>query len=146
MTKRKSGKKSKSRKQKVEKKPVPQVEPVGGLKGLAQRHWQEWLLVAVLVGLAGLLRMNWVGISEFKADEARLLALALDMADGQIAMRGISSSVGLPNFPMSVWLYALPLVVWPHPYAATLFTGLLNTLAVLGCYWLVRRYWGAEPL
>jgi 4-amino-4-deoxy-L-arabinose transferase-like glycosyltransferase len=43
---------------------------------------------------------------------------------------------------MSVWLYALPLVVWPHPYAATLFTGLLNTGAVLACYWLVRRYWG----
>ncbi len=129
-------------KQKIAKKNAPQVGPVGGLKGLAQRHWQEWLLVAALMGLAGLLRMNWVGISEFKADEARLLALALDMADGKIALRGISSSVGLPNFPMSVWLYALPLVVWPHPYAAILFTGLLNTLAVLACYWLVRRYWG----
>jgi 4-amino-4-deoxy-L-arabinose transferase-like glycosyltransferase len=147
MTKKKARKQNaKIRRQKAEsnrqKKSVTQAEPVGGLKGLAQRHWQEWLLVAVLVGLAGLLRMNWVGISEFKADEARLLALALDMADGQIALRGISSSVGLPNFPMSVWLYALPLVVWPHPYAAILFTGLLNTGAVLACYWLVRRYWG----
>ncbi|MBE2223636.1 MAG: glycosyltransferase family 39 protein, partial [Anaerolineae bacterium] len=148
MTKRKARKQNaKVRRQKAEgrrQKNVPvQAQPVGGLKGLAQRHWQEWLLVAALVGLAGLLRMNWVGISEFKADEARLLALALDMADGQIALRGISSSVGLPNFPMSVWLYALPLVVWSHPYAATLFTGLLNTVAVLACYWLVRRYWGA---
>ena len=147
MTKQKARKQSaKIRRQKAEsrkqKKSAAQAEPVGGLLGLAQRHWQEWLLVAALVGLAGMLRMNWVGITEFKADEARLLALALDMADGQIALRGISSSVGLPNFPMSVWLYALPLVVWPHPYAATLFTGLLNTLAVLACYWLVRRYWG----
>jgi hypothetical protein len=65
------------------------------------------------------------------------------MAEGQFQWRGISSSVGFPNFPMSVWLYTLPLVVWPHPYAATLFTGLLNTVSVLGCYWLVRRYWGA---
>ena len=143
MTKRKSKKKAKGKRQKAEKQTMAQASaPVDGLKGLAQRHWQEWLLVAALVGLAGLLRMNWVGISEFKADEARLLALALDMADGQIALRGISSSVGLPNFPMSVWLYAMPLVVWPHPYAATLFTGLLNTVAVLACYWLVRRYWG----
>lgn len=138
--------KKKARKQHVrgskQKKDAPQAESVGGLRRLAQRHWQEWLIVAALVGLAGLLRMNWVGISEFKADEARLLALALDMADGQIALRGISSSVGLPNFPLSVWLYALPLVFWPHPYAATLFTGLLNTGAVGACYWLVRRYWG----
>ncbi|MFO7679510.1 MAG: hypothetical protein R6X34_05615 [Chloroflexota bacterium] len=151
MTKRKGSKQqAKVRRQKAEgrkpttnKKRAAQGAPVGGLKGLAQRHWQEWLLVAALIGLAGGLRLGWLGINEFKADEARLLALALDMADGKLALRGISSSVGLPNFPMSVWLYALPLVVWPHAYAATLFTGLLNTLAVLAGYWLVRRYWGA---
>jgi 4-amino-4-deoxy-L-arabinose transferase-like glycosyltransferase len=148
MTKKKARKQNaKIRRQKADsrkqKKPVEKAEPVDGLKGLAQRHWQEWLIVAALVGLAAVLRMNWVGTTEFKADEARLLALALDMADGEFALRGISSSVGLPNFPMSVWLYTLPLVVWPHPYAATLFTGLLSTLAVLACYWLVRRYWGA---
>lgn len=124
-------------------KSVVQAKSVGGLKGWVQRHWQEWLLAGALVMLAAVLRMNWVGTTEFKADEARLLAMALEMAEGQVALRGISSSVGLPNFPMSVWLYALPLVVWPHPYAATLFTGFLNSLAVLACYWLVRRYWGA---
>lgn len=128
--------------EKQKRNAVTQGAPVGGLKGLAQRYWQEWLLVGALVGLAGILRLSWLGTTEFKADEARLLALALDMADGKLALHGISSSVGLPNFPMSVWLYALPLVVWPHPYAATLFTGLLNTLAVLAGYWLVRRYWG----
>ena len=134
--------KAEGRRQKIEKKPAVQAEPVGRVKGLAQRHWQEWLLVAVLIGLAAGLRLGWMGTTEFKADEARLLALALDMADGRLALHGISSSVGLPNFPMSVWLYALPLVVWPHAYAAMLFTGLLNTLAVLAGYWLVRRYWG----
>ena len=144
MTKKKRRKqKAKVRRQKADGKRRKKVESVGGLKGLAQRHWQEWLLVAALMMLTAVLRMNWLGINEFKADEARLLALALDMADGQIALRGISSSVGLPNFPMSVWLYVLPLLVWPHPYAATLFTGLLNTLAVLASYWLVRRYWSA---
>jgi 4-amino-4-deoxy-L-arabinose transferase-like glycosyltransferase len=81
-------------------------------------------------------------LTEFKADEARLLALALDMAEGQFALRGISSSVGFPNFPASVWIYSLPLFLWPHPFAATLFTGLLNTLAIAAAYWFVRRYWG----
>jgi hypothetical protein len=99
-------------------------------------------LVLILLA-AGILRLGWPGLTEFKADEARLLALALDMAQGQgLALRGISSSVGFPNFPMSVWLYALPVWIWPHVYAATLFTGLLNLLAAAAAYWFVRRYWG----
>jgi 4-amino-4-deoxy-L-arabinose transferase-like glycosyltransferase len=106
-------------------------------------HTLEYVALAIILLVAGVARMGWPGLTEFKADEARLLGLALDMAEGQFQWRGISSSVGFPNFPMSVWLYALPLIVWPHPYAATLFTGLLNTISVFGCYWLVRRYWGA---
>lgn len=105
----------------------------------------EMLLLAVILLLTAVLRMGWPELTEFKADEAHLLALALEMADFEtFPLRGISSSVGFPNFPMSVWLYALPLFVWKNVISATVFTGLLNTLAVLGCYWLVRRYWGAE--
>jgi len=103
----------------------------------------EWAALAGVLATAAVLRLAYPGLTEFKADEARLLALALDMVDGRFPLRGISSSVGFPNFPMSVWLYALPLLVWPHVYAATLFTGLLNSTAVLAGYWLVRRYWGA---
>ncbi|MFQ5407329.1 MAG: glycosyltransferase family 39 protein [Anaerolineales bacterium] len=95
--------------------------------------------------IAGTLRMGWPGISEFKADEARLLAISLDAAAGvSFPLRGITSSVGIPNFPMSAWLYALPVLFWKHPYAATIFTGLLNMLSVVGCWWLTRRYWGRE--
>ncbi|HFQ93853.1 MAG TPA: hypothetical protein ENK32_07585 [Anaerolineae bacterium] len=103
----------------------------------------EFVLLAGILLIAAVARTGWPGLTEFKADEARLLQLALDMADfRQFPLRGISSSVGFPNFPLSVWLYALPLLLWKHVYAATLFTGLLNTLAVAGTYWLARRYWG----
>jgi 4-amino-4-deoxy-L-arabinose transferase-like glycosyltransferase len=105
-------------------------------------RWVEWFLIGAILLLAGALRMAAPGLTEFKADEARLLALAYDMAGGEFALRGISSSVGLPNFPASVWLYALPSAIWRHPYAATIFTGLLSTLAVALTYWFVRRYWG----
>ena len=68
----------------------------------------EMLLLAFILLLAGVLRLGWPGLTEFKADEAGLLALALEMVqDHRLAWRGISSSVGFPNFPMSVWLYAL---------------------------------------
>ena len=100
------------------------------------------LLVAVLI-LAAVLRMAWPGLIEFKRDEALLFARALDVAEGsEFHLRGISSSVGFPNTPLSVWLYALPLLFWKDVYAATLFTGLVNVAAILGGWWLVRRYWG----
>ncbi len=108
-----------------------------------QSQFREGLFLALILLLAALLRMGWPGLTEFKADEARLLALALDMAEGAyFPLRGIDSSVGFPNSPVSVWLYALPLFIWKHVYAATLFTGFANVLAVFGCWWLVRRYWG----
>jgi 4-amino-4-deoxy-L-arabinose transferase-like glycosyltransferase len=109
---------------------------------LTQR-W-EWLAVGGIALLTAVLRLAFPTLTEFKADEARLLTLALEMADGRFALRGISSSVGVPNFPMSVWLYAIPVALWPHPIAATFFTGLLNSLAVLLTYWLTRRYWGVN--
>ena len=114
------------------------------MKAAGKNGRWEWAVVAGIILVTAVLRLSYPGLTEFKADEARLLALALDMADGRLALRGISSSVGLPNFPMSVWIYAIPLLIWPHVYAATLFTGLLNSLAVLAGYWLVRRYWGAQ--
>lgn len=100
-------------------------------------------LVAALLLLGALLRLSSPGLTHFQADEARLYRLAWSMAqEGELATRGIASSVGFPNSPVSVWLYALPLLAWPHVYAATLFTGLANLLALAGCWWIARRYWG----
>lgn len=103
---------------------------------------REVIILIAILALAAITRLGWPGLTEFKADEARLLSLALTMSDGQLAVRGISSSVGFPNAPMSVWLYSLPLWLWSHPYAATLFTGVLGVLAVAGVYWLGRRHGG----
>ncbi|MEK7439381.1 MAG: hypothetical protein AABZ78_01160, partial [Chloroflexota bacterium] len=73
----------------------------------------------------------------------RLYLLALDMAEFKsFALRGIGSSVGIPNFPISVWLFSIPLLIWKHPYSATLFVGLLNTIAVYVTYRVTKKYWG----
>lgn len=104
---------------------------------------QEVALVTALLLLAALLRLGWPGLTHFQADEARLYTRALAMArEGALATHGIASSIGFPNSPVSVWLYALPLLVWPHVYSVTLFTGFANLIAVAGCWWIVRRYWG----
>lgn len=110
---------------------------------ITTRSGQPRLALFLILALAALLRLGWPNLTEFKADEARLLALALDMAEFKaFALRGIGSSVGFPNFPMSVWLYSIPLFLWKHPYSATLFLAALNTIAVYICYRLTRRYWG----
>ncbi len=91
----------------------------------------ELILFILVIVLAGGLRMGWPGITEFKADEAHLYSLALDLAEFRaLPLRGISYSVGLPQPPIGVYLYALPLLFWKSPLAATLFVGLLNTASV----------------
>ncbi len=103
----------------------------------------EWALVSVVLLLAGLLRMGWPSLTEFKQDEAHIYGLALGMAEfNSFPLRGITYSVGLPESPVSIYLYALPLLVWKSPIAATLWVGMLNTASVALAYWMARRYWG----
>jgi 4-amino-4-deoxy-L-arabinose transferase-like glycosyltransferase len=87
--------------------------------------------------------MGWPGVNSFSFDEARLSLMALHMArQGEFARLGMQSSTGVPNFPAAVWIFALPYRLSADPLAATLFVGLLGTLAVAGLWWLARRAWG----
>jgi hypothetical protein len=104
---------------------------------------REWWALAVILLLAAGLRLGYPGISEFKMDEAHIAEMALDLAQGHaFPLQGIATSVGLPKPPLSIFIYALPFALTPNPLGATLFTGLLNVLAVALCWWMARRYWG----
>jgi hypothetical protein len=110
-----------------------------------RRPWTqaEVLALVLILAAAGLLRMGWPSLTEFKQDEAQLYKLALDLAELKaLPLHGINSSLGLPNAPVSVYLFAIPLFFWKSPLAATLFVGLLDTAAVGLAYLLARRYWG----
>ena len=110
---------------------------------IKQPSRREWLALALILLLAAALRMGAPGISEFKLDEARLSLLALNMARGhEFPLLGIGSSVGIPNMPVSVWLFALPYLFSSDPTVATLYVGLLNVAAVALTWWLARRYFG----
>lgn len=110
--------------------------------GARLRRWEPGLLAAILL-LAGALRLGAPGITEFKRDEANLSRLALDLAQGKdFPLLGISSSVGIPNPPISVYLFALPYALDSTPILATLFVGALGTLAVALTWLLVRRTFG----
>ena len=89
------------------------------------------------------MRLGAPGVVEFKRDEANLSHLALDFARGRsLPLLGISSSVGVPNSPISVYIFSIPYFFSSDPTVATQYVGLLNVLAVLLTYILARRYYG----
>ncbi len=104
---------------------------------------RQLLLLATILVWAGVLRLGWPGVNSFSFDEARVSQLALQMVrNGDLAELGMQSSTGVPNFPGAVWIYALPYAISSRPLAATLFTGLANTLTAAGLWWLARQGWG----
>jgi len=103
----------------------------------------EWAALAALLLLAAILRLGAPGITEFKRDEANLSQRALDLVHGRdFPLLGLSSSVDVPNPPISVYLFAIPYAVDGSPVTATLFVGLLNVIAVALTWGLARRYYG----
>jgi 4-amino-4-deoxy-L-arabinose transferase-like glycosyltransferase len=101
------------------------------------------LLLLGIVALALVLRMGWPTLSEFKRDEATVARRALAIAyEGDLPAAGVASSTGTANFPLTLYLMAIPLRLWKDLVAVVLFTGLLNGLAVLACYAVGRAYFG----
>jgi 4-amino-4-deoxy-L-arabinose transferase-like glycosyltransferase len=100
------------------------------------------LLLGILT-LALILRMGWPTLTAFKRDEATVVRRALAIAyEGDLPAWGVQSSTGPANFPLALYLMAIPLRLWADPVAVALATGLLNGLAVLACYLLGRAYLG----
>jgi hypothetical protein len=113
-------------------KPEGQRRPVG-----------EMAVLALLVVIAVALRMSWPQISEFKRDEAQLSLLAQDVARGRaLPVLGMSSSVGIPNAPMNIYITAIPYLVSSDPAFVTQFFGLTNVLALVLAYVWARRWLG----
>ncbi|MEP7359581.1 MAG: hypothetical protein ABI847_20175, partial [Anaerolineales bacterium] len=106
---------------------------------------REWAALAAIMTVAAILRLGWPGITEFKLDEARVYSLALGLVEFRaLPLTATDMSVGLPNSPLAVYLYALPMFLWKSPLAPLLFGAALNTGAVALLYWLTRRYWGVR--
>ncbi len=103
-------------------------------------RFERLALIAILL-LAAYLRLNHLGWTEFKLDEARLSRLSLDLVRGvEFPLVGIGSSAGIVNLPLASWLLAIPYAISSSPIVATGFVALMNVAAVAGCYGLTRRW------
>ena len=98
------------------------------------------LALALIAGAT--LRLIWLGDTSFLGDQAELLALGHSAADHHtLIITGILSSIGTLNPPISAWLYA-PFALLGGPIAASVFTALVNILAIGLLYALATRYGG----
>ena len=109
------------------------------LLAVMRARWHVPILAAaVLVG--GWLRLDQLGLMEFKSDEALLHRAALMQASGDFQLHGIVSSVGLRNPPMSVYLLSIPALFSKSPLFMAGFIALLNTAAIALTYLLARQW------
>jgi hypothetical protein len=104
---------------------------------------QELLVLASILLLATVLRIGWPTLTEFKFDEARLEALALELTrDGRLPFVGLPSSAGFHHSPLSVYLYVPAFLFTTNPIPATIYGGLVGVAAVALCWWLARHWAG----
>ena len=107
------------------------------------RWWGEALALAAIatVGVAlrlGLLDQGWFGI-----DQARDVAIALDIVDGRSwpsvgpTMRRVTRLGALYHY-----FWALPYLVWRDPLAGYWFAACLSVAALMLTWYVARRLWG----
>jgi 4-amino-4-deoxy-L-arabinose transferase-like glycosyltransferase len=103
----------------------------------------HWSLVIAVALLAAWLRFSHLDRAEFQWDQAEISKWALNLArQGQFSWIGPISSTGIDTFPVAIWLWAIPYAISSSPVFATGFLAAINLLAVIGYYFLVRRWFG----
>lgn len=102
-----------------------------------------WKLLPILL-IAALLRFGDAGtLSHFRYDQATLSQKVLDMVHGvSFPLVGISSSVHVPNSPMTVYVLALPYFFSDNPLVTIGFIALLNVIGVALLWLIAHRYFG----
>jgi len=102
--------------------------------------WLRRLAVAAVLVLAGFLRLQRLDLMEFKADEAEALRrVEASLSGGGVPVRGLESSVGLPNPPAFIDILLIPGAISRDPEFIAGFVALLNVAAVGLGYFFGRR-------
>ncbi len=100
--------------------------------------------LALIVLLGGYLRLARLDLMEFKEDEWMMHSAAVEQAQGDLKLRGLLSSVAVPNPPVAVYLFSLPALLSADPVIMAALPALLNTLALIVGY-LLARMWMSRP-
>lgn len=111
------------------------------IRSLKSRAAAPWVVLI----LAALLRLSALDLAAFAYDDADVILRARAVARGELALAGALTSWGVPDPPLLVYLQAAVARVSSAPSVALASLGLmamLNSLAVLGTYFMVARFFG----
>jgi hypothetical protein len=101
----------------------------------------NYLLIALCLGTAALLRLSALDIMEYKKDESDMVQLISTVVDdGVIVTHGQLSSKGPHQSPLATYLLAPAWALSRDPKAVVWWIGLMNVAAVGVTYWIGRRY------
>ncbi|MCY3908291.1 MAG: hypothetical protein OXF63_13695 [Anaerolineaceae bacterium] len=104
--------------------------------------WPTVVFGGILL-LAALLRLSQVEIAHFQLDQARIAQYAWELArEGVFRTHFFALTGGYDNFPLSIYLYAPPFLLFSHVHALLLWNVGLNLAALALCWQFARRYWG----
>ena len=112
------------------------------LLGTANKNYLFILLIVLVFFLSLLFRVTNLGLIEFKADEGINLFLATRPLFGHsFVPGGTVSSLGITNFPLINYILLPFTIVSLDPKIISFFIGLLNSLAIVGFFVIVKRYY-----
>ena len=97
-----------------------------------------------IVGVAFWLRAaDGAAITHFKYDQAEMARMAMEIWHGDaFHWLGTPNSAGIPNSPLTIWIYVPVLALSHSPQVLTLFVALWNVLGVALLWWIGHRYFG----
>lgn len=122
------------------------TRPLAPSRRYAWRGILSWALtweIYPIVLFTSFLRFYQISTTEFDTDQAVIFRMTHDaIAHGLLPVTTNASSLGMMNPPATVYILMLGAVFSSSPYAGVIVTGILNVLAVILTYIVVRRYFG----
>ncbi len=135
---------------------ISTTHPRAGFEGLSRRYAQvklrQWipgvgLVVAVLAGVVLRFLPGCGGAYGYDCDQSWMFTHTQAVrASGQIPTLGVSTSLGIPNFPLSVWVFDLPTILFgiDNPIGLARLVEVCSIAAILIFSWFSLKRVDAE--
>ena len=102
----------------------------------------DWIILIGIVIVGAALRFTYLGLLEFKSDEAVAAQLALQFVKGgALPAAGLMSSVGVTNPPLFIYLLIPLFMISTNPAVVSCLIAATGLVAVVMCWHIGRRYY-----
>ena len=103
----------------------------------------KWALPLGILLLGAWIRFTHLQEAHFQIDQAKLIQHSWNLArNGIFTSHFYALSAGYSNFPLALYLDAIPLFFVDSVYAVLAFHIGMNLVAAALCWWFSERYWG----